>query len=49
MAVIGFVVFAVCVGLKVYIIHNCPSHPLFRVSPLFTTQATRDRLKAVRP
>jgi hypothetical protein len=34
--IVAIVVLVVCVAGKVYIIHNSPSHPLFRVSPLFT-------------
>lgn len=42
MTLIAIVVLVVCVAFKVYVIHNCPSHPLYRRSALFTVESEKD-------
>lgn len=46
LTLIGALVLLVCVGLKIYIIHNNPGHLNFRDSPLFTTESTRQRMRS---
>lgn len=41
MTLIAIVVLVVCVAFKVYVIHNCPSHPLYRRSALFTVESEK--------